>query len=317
MDAVAKPKRRTRYHRQPTGKHVTPGDREVVWFRKLWQHGPLPTGYLHAYTRDLTPSLGVVKNRLGDLYHENSTPHGGAYIERPSQQNSVITKYQDAVYEADSAAEQFLKERGLIPHASFPSKKTNYHHRFMVACVTASIELACRDAGITFTSSAELLKRAPSGELKVPLTISHKGHYTNTPLVPDAYFGLRYADQRVRAFLVEADRENEPIVRANLDQTSYLRKILQYRQLMENGRYKEHFGIKTGMVILNITTSFAHMEHIIAKVMELTEGRGCNYLLFKVCPNFADKLIVPSVLSELLTTPWRRAGHADMDISRP
>jgi hypothetical protein len=236
MDAIAeKPKRRARYHRQPTGKRVTPDEREIIWFQKLWEHGPLPQKYLYAYTRHLTPSPGVVKNRLGDLYHEDNTPHGGAYLERPTQQNSVITKYQDAVYEDDAAAELLLKERGLIPRTSFPSKKTNYHHRFMAACITSSIELACRDAGLTFTPSEELLKRAPTGELKVPLTIAHGGHISHTPLIPDAYFGIRYGDRGARTFVLESDRENEPIVRNNLDQTSYLRKILQYRQLIETG----------------------------------------------------------------------------------
>jgi hypothetical protein len=317
MDALAKPKRRARYNRHPTGRRVTPKERDVIWFQKLWEHGPLPTRCLYEYTKHLTPSLGYTKHRLKDLYHETSTPHGGAYLERPSQQNSVITKYQDAVYECDEAAELALKESGLIPHTSFPSKKTNYHHRFMVSCITASLELSCRDAGLTFTPGDELLSRAPSGELKVPLAISHGGRHSNTPLIPDAYFGIRYADQRARAFLLEADRENEPITRTDLGQTSYLRKILQYRALIETGRYKEHFGLRTGMVVLTVTTGYSHMEHIMAKVMELTGGRGCPYLLFKVVPNFADKLIVPPILSELLTTPWRRAGFPDLDISKP
>jgi hypothetical protein len=323
MDTIVKPARRPRYHRCPTGKRVTPDEREIIWFQKLWEHGPLPQKYLYAYTAHLTPSPGVVKNRLGDLYHEDNTPHGGAYLERPTQQNSVITKYQDAVYEDDAAAELLLKDRGLIPHTSFPSKKTNYHHRFMAACITSSIELACRDAGLTFASSDELLKRAPTGELKVPLTIAHGGHVSNTPLIPDAYFGIRYGDQGVRTFLLEADRENEPITRSNLDQTSYLRKILQYQKLLTRpardkpAPYHEHFGLKSGMLVLTVTTSYAHMEHILAKVVELIGGRGSPFLLFKVCPNFADRRIVPPVLSELLTTPWRRARHADIDISKP
>jgi hypothetical protein len=317
MDALVKPKRRARYFRQPSGIRVTPGAREIVWFQKLWQHGPLPTGYLYAFTKDTTPSLDTVKQRLKDLYHEDNTPHGGAYLERPPQQNSVITKYQDAVYECDAAAELLLKERGLIAHTSFPSKKTNYHHRFMEACLTASIELACKDAGLTFDTGEWLLTRARGGDLKVPLTISHNGHTSQTPLISDAYFGIRYGNGKARAFLLEADRENEPVVRNNLDQTSYLRKILQYRQLIETGRYKEHFGLRGGMLVLTITTSYAHMESIIALVMKLTNGRGLPYMLFKVVPNFADKLIVPPVLSELLTTPWRRAGHPDIDISQP
>jgi hypothetical protein len=296
---------------------VTPKPRDVVWFQKLWEHGPLPQDYLYAYTTDLTVSKGTVKNRLSDLFHEDNTPHGGAYLERPIQQNSVITKYQDAVYECDAPAELLLKERGLIAHTSFPSKKTNYHHRFMEACITSSIELACRDAGLTYDSGEELLKRAPTGDMKIPLSVSYKGKIYDQPLIPDAYFGIRYPAAGVRTFVVEADRNKEPGWASGLDRTSYMRKVLQYRQLIETGKYKEHFGIKTGMLVLNVTTNYKHMESLLSLVLELTDGRGAPYMLFKVCPNFADRLIVPPVLSELLTTPWRRAGHPDINISMP
>jgi Replication-relaxation len=311
MDASVKIKRRSRFRPQSTGRSVTANARDIIWLQKLWQHGPLPMTYLHQFTKDRTPSLGYAKHRLGDLYHEDNTPHGGRYIVRPEQQYESLSEY--SVYDLNAPGEQLLKQKDFISHTSVPSKKTNFHHRLMAACITSSIDLACRDAGLTFVHAQKLLN---GRSLEVPLTISHNGHLYDKALIPDAYFAINYGDNRARMFLLEADRNKEPGWASGIDRTSYLRKILQYRKLIETGAYKEHFGIKGGMLVLNVTVNYTHMEHLIDLVMKLTDGRGCNYMLFKVCPQFADKLTVPPVLSELLTTPWRRAGHSDLDISK-
>ena len=38
-------------------------------------------------------------------------------------------------------------------------------------------------------------------------------------------------------------------------QTSYLRKALQYREIISKGVYKTHFGMSAGMLVLNITSN--------------------------------------------------------------
>src|SRR5580658_4456938 len=115
MDTVVRAKRRRRYDRRPTGKRITPGAYETVWFQKLWQHGPLTTDYLYEFTRDIGPSKDAVKHRLGDLFHETNTPHGSEYLDRPVDQNRRAKHFVE-IHENDTAAEELLKERGLIPH---------------------------------------------------------------------------------------------------------------------------------------------------------------------------------------------------------
>jgi hypothetical protein len=39
-------------------------------------------------------------------------------------------------------------------------------------------------------------------------------------------------------YAIEADRGTEPIERSNLNQTSYLRKFLQYAHVLKGGTYK-------------------------------------------------------------------------------
>jgi len=322
MDALVKTKRRKRYERTPTGRRITPSDYEGVWFQKLHEHGPLTTSYLYEYTKDLVPSLSTVKHRLGFLFHETDTPNGGAYLGRPVDQNRQA-KHLEEIHENDGPAEEYLKAHGLIPHTAVPTKDTNFPHRFMASCITASIELGCRERGLTFVSGQELLARSPTGTLKLPATFSYKGRLYTIPIVPDGYFGIRYQDGSVRAFLVEADRGTEPIERADMEnQRSYLRKILQYQSLLtrrsgEPPAYRTLLGIQSGLVVLNCTNNYRHMESMMAAVMRETERRGSTFMLFKPLPVFADKFAVPPVLTELLTTPWRRAGHAELDISKP
>ncbi|NND50370.1 MAG: hypothetical protein HKN60_08980, partial [Rhizobiales bacterium] len=105
--------RRRRDRRQPTGKKITPQERDLVWFRKLHEHGPLSSSYLHAFTKDLRRSEKRARDRLTDLFHEDRTPHGGAYLDRPWQQfRSFEARYQDLVFDLAPPAIAALKEAG-------------------------------------------------------------------------------------------------------------------------------------------------------------------------------------------------------------
>jgi hypothetical protein len=134
---------------------------------------------------------------------------------------------------------------------------------------------------------------------------------------------LDYGEKGVCAFLVEADRGTERVHSDDMEnQRSYLRKILQYQYLLtrQNGEpapYHKLLGINSGLMVLNVTNLYGRLDNLIAEVAEVSP-RGSTFMLFKTLPLFADKFAVPkSVLSELLTTPWRRAGFGDIDISKP
>ena len=78
--------RRSRVTAQPTGKRVSPTNRDLLWFRTLAEHGPLPTSFLLAFSQGSHASDKRARERLCDLFHENSTPDGGPYLIRPPQQ---------------------------------------------------------------------------------------------------------------------------------------------------------------------------------------------------------------------------------------
>lgn len=318
-------KRRLRYRRVSTGKLVEPTERDLVWFQMLNRHGPLPSHFLIEFTRHLRRNDTRSLERLRDLYHESNTPHGGPYLDRPPGQWTAVSKFERCVYDNTPLAEQVLVERGYIPRAA-AGRRALYHHRHMVACITASFELATtRDPSLRFIPQQEILARSPNPTLVIPCRTSYANPRTGTsqvldaPLIPDALFGIEYSvagRKAYRFFMVEADRCTEPVRRANLRETSYLRKVVQYREVIGNGGYRTHFGMKATMLVLNVTVNARHMHSIIETVRQVSGGDGCPYLLFAVAPEFGDRLRVPDPCDGLLTNPWQRAGLPAIRIDR-
>ena len=69
----------------------------------------------------------------------------------------------------------------------------------MVACITASIELATKqDPNLRFISEQEILTRSPNKTLEIPCSISYTNQRTGKRqsleklLIPDAIFGIEY-----------------------------------------------------------------------------------------------------------------------------
>src|ERR1019366_7059934 len=155
MDTLS---RRPRYGRISTGRRVAPTEADVLTFEVLHRHGPLPSTFIHEFTKHIRRSETRTKERLGHLYHEDNTPHGGPYLDRPWQQwQTMDARYQPAVSQISAYAEQALHERGLFSGASNAWVGNQYPHKFMVACITASIELATKDdPGLRFISQQEI-----------------------------------------------------------------------------------------------------------------------------------------------------------------
>jgi hypothetical protein len=63
-----------------------------------------------------------------------------------------------------------------------------------------------------------------------------------------------------------------PIVRQGLDQTSFRRKLLGYRETWRQGLHRTHLGIPNFRV-LTVTTSKERMRHLAAECRSLGSGR--------------------------------------------
>lgn len=92
---VTSTKRRSRTTPQSTGKRVTVQERDLLWFQKLREHGPLPSSFLLEYCKASHSSEKRAQDRLTDLFHEDNTPHDGTYLTRPLQQFRTIDSRQN------------------------------------------------------------------------------------------------------------------------------------------------------------------------------------------------------------------------------
>src|SRR6266567_2907706 len=221
-------KRRLRFSKpQPAGKRITVHDADMVVFEALHRHGPLPTPYLHEFAKHLSRNRNAFQYRLTKLY--NGAEKSAALLSRPPQQfASYEARYQHVIYDLTRASRALLAERDTY---YAPEKADPFLHRFMGACVSASIELACREAGIRYITKEEILSRQTCPETtrrsSNPLAIN-TGDKT---LIPDDLFGLQYPDKSYRFFAVEIDRNTESIERRNLTQNTFGKKIDYYLQL--------------------------------------------------------------------------------------
>ncbi|MBO6527848.1 replication-relaxation family protein [Erythrobacter sp.] len=308
--------RRNRLEPTPTGKRVSPQERDLLWFVKLADHGPMPTSFLLEFSRHIHKSEKRAKERLADLFNEDNTPHQGPYLTRPPQQFQTIdSRYQQLVHDIGQTALSALKEQGLSAH---PKQSGPWLHSFMVSCITASVELACRQRDdLNYIPQGAIIARANT-ILRWPTEISdpNSGSTYTKDLLPDAVFGLEHqtdSGSRFRFFAVEADRATEPASSSNFHRKSFERHLLQYTEYIEHGGYSEHLNLTAPMLVLNVTSDSRRME----KMISLTQERfpaGNSYQLFAKWDAFATPFKPPKPNFSLLRSPWARAGLAPFEL---
>ena len=306
-----------------SGKRIELTERDIELFKLLNRYHFLRSNFLHAFLGGNSETR--FKERLGHLYHD------GRYINRPEQQWQFANcRYMPVIHELDDRGEQVLRERGLI-HSDSPLLKKGrmgayrqFAHQLMICDCMASIELGVRqDRGLRFISWQEIIAKAPESTRKldnpfaIPVSISHAFLRTGTTqradikIVPDGLFGLEYTrggSKAYRFFALEADRNTQPVTRSDLQQTSYLRKILAYRQLSAQGIHKSHLGLPN-LFVLTVTTNESHMTNIMSLVKKLaTEGKS-KLFLFKTMSSLGNFEKAPEPTAHLLTDPWQRVGY--------
>lgn len=305
-----------------TGKRITPQPADLIWFQKLHEHGPLPSSHLLAFTKHLRRSDKRATERLTDLFNEEETKHGERYLERPPQQfRTIDSRYNQLVYDLTPAARQALREANLLSHPG-AALSGPWLHRFMVSCVTASIEIGTLDRpDLIFIPQHRILARA-GAELRCPVPIIEPGSGRNLQkdLLPDALFGLEYATNagnRFRFFVVECDRATEPARTANFNRKSWLRSLLQYRSYVGRKLYRQHLRLTAPLLVLNVVTDDVRLQRLLGVTEAELGADGSPYLLFQAIDEFGPVWRPPGPIASLLNGPWRRALGKEFRIDQP
>lgn len=312
--------RRSRLKPQSTAKRVTPQPRDLLWFQKLHEHGPLPSSFLLQYARDTHRSDKRAKERLTDLFNEDNTPHDGPYLSRPLQQfRTIDSRYNQLVYDLTPGSEKALKQAGLLSDYG-TARSGPWLHTHMIACITASIELSTlgRD-DIRYISQSFLLERA-NAELRYPTRVTDPatGREYEKDLIPDAVFGLEYQTPdgpRFRCFLVEADRSTEPATSANFNRKSWQRSLQQYEEYVGQKLYRDHLKLKAPMMILNVVTDANRLNQVQRLVPEHAPTVHPR-MLFQTWEEFGTHFAPPLPKTALLEDGWVRANMPAFQIDR-
>ena len=320
--------------RVATDKRLEITARDIEVLRLLGRYRYLRSSHLHALAGGQSHKRFI--ERLGHLYHE------GGYVDRPAQQwQAINARYMPAVYELGEAGERFLAKLGTADRPLSPLLRKGrqgavrqYHHDLMICDILASIEIGTRvNGGLRLVSWPEIFAnpkmpeatRTAANPFALPVSVTYSCPRTQAmdcwdkPLVPDAIFGIEYSfgDRKTyRFFALEADRNTEPVVRSNLLQTSYLRKLLQYREVATQRTYLTRFGLPN-LLVLTVTTNEQHLRNIMELAGTLAGGGISSSFLFKTMPSLHSLERSPAPTPEILTVPWQRVGHADFRIDRP
>jgi DNA-binding Lrp family transcriptional regulator len=255
---------------------LTERDREIV--QLMHRHRFLRSKHVIALIGE---SSQQVLRRLQLLFH-----HG--YLERPRAQIDYYRRggSRHIVYgignkgvallrqESGPACRNLnwsLKNRGV--------RRLFLEHTLLVSDVMVSLELACRKSGRVRLLTGdqlplpdELKRRREPFRWRVSLD-----HGQRLGLIPDAVFALEFTDQpagRNRAFFfLEADRATMPVMRQNLAQTSFYRKLLAYEATWRQGIHRSRFGFHRFRV-LTVTSSPQRVESLVGACESLERGHG-------------------------------------------
>jgi hypothetical protein len=264
-----------------------------------------------------------VRGALADLFHEhgllNRLPQR-AFMRDPLYDPEIYELSDDGLAMVSQRAQQ-IEPATWLRQGRYGAKSLAAHN-LTICHAVASIEVAAKAAGIRFITCTEVLARAPKETQEarqpfaIPAAISHlfpngKVQRSDTRVLPDALFGLQYPNGTFRCFALEIDRGTMPLTRSTLDETSYLRKLLQYREVISRGGYKTHFGMtSTPMLLLTITTNARHLDGIKALLHNLAgENQWKRAFLFKAEPSLGSFEHAPQPALSLLTTGWDRVGN--------
>jgi hypothetical protein len=246
---------------------------------------------------------GSQQHRKRDL----GTLRRRGFLSTPDQQKDAANyRYSPRVYELTPKGKAELLANGIAPTKWIGDRQ--FWHQLMVADIVMSFEIACERRGLTFRHRKDIIGDAP---FQFRTSISHQfstrtEHYEGA-LQPDELFAINKT-----YFVLEADRHNEPITRPTLNTSSYLRKILQYRDVLKSGSYKE---LIPNMMVLNVTTSQAHARNIISFIYDDLDMTSKS-LLFEGIEILGSREKYPEPLIHLLDKPIDRVGHPPFIISK-
>lgn len=133
-------------------------------------------------------------------------------------------------------------------------------HQLEIMDFYVGLQIAARAyPDLSVIHRGELIASFPvqTGSRRDPCTLrarlTDNGVSCDVAVVPDLVFGLKFADGSRRCFMVEIDRGTMPVMRTDIRQTSFGRKVRSYLAAQAEKQHERYFGWRTFRV-LTVTT---------------------------------------------------------------
>src|ERR1700730_5244455 len=104
-----------------------------------------------------------------------------------------------------------------------------------------------------------------------------------------------------RFFGLEAEHTNQ-VDCGNLRKTSFLKKFLALKYIMDNHLYQSTWRIPNFLTLV-VTKSQARIDTMKELILKLTNGKGASYVLFHAIPVMDDAFVKRFEPMPLFTTP--------------
>jgi hypothetical protein len=317
--------KRNRFTLEPKGQpfRITRNDLDILDLLQTYKY--LPSTYITALLDD--PCVQYIKNRLTILRHEAKV------IDIPaSSWHAANARYRPAVYQLTEKGSAALEAHGR--YRPMPSTSEEFKHEFGVCITEASFAIGVKQYpslrlhdhdAILHSKFCPASTRASKTPLKIPITFTY--HYTvggqerhkrlETFVKHDGKpFGFTNTTQpKAQIFFpgIEFDRHTESRGSSDYAATTIQKKIQEIRAIATEDGYAVRYGIPNAFIPF-VTISEARMRSIMGDVEKVTNGKGSKMFLFKSISDFASFESFPPADGSMLTIPWKRVGHPDLDI---
>ena len=324
-EATKKYHKHNRYDRGHTDR-VTLTERDLDYLQFIFETGPVRSSIIHLYfsTASGKHAKQNTTRRLASLYH-----HPNCYLNKPEgQQEREGANYVDLRFTLSGKGVKALLDNGRISEKHFEwyhrlhgrGISKPFWHDALGADYLGSLRLGIKaDPTLHYLSKYEVLERAPESTQKAknPLAITLPD--SGKLLVPDDIFGvsrtLTDGTTLYRYHPREDDAKSEPNRRVSSTGSSYYEKLPKYKEALESGALKQHFGIKNApVVIVTITLSNGKCTNMVKMVRKM-DGPWRDHLAFISEPSFSRRERPAPPDARILLSPYKRAAAPDFYIN--
>lgn len=289
--------RRSRYKRQPTGKRIVLTDRDIELFKLLYRYRYLRADRILKWFSPCSKNRLI--ERLGDLYHESY------FINRiEAQWNDLNAGMKPFAYELTKNGMDALLDHccdltlpmPAASHAGFrPQEIRQFHHALEISHAIFNLELSIRgsqtkrilfEAEILAKASVKLGKEITRPSLSATLPCSpympRQQKAYSTHALPDALFAVETNDNGkplYRFYALEVELKS-PLIRRTPEKTSTLKKLLAYKQILNNDTACKELSLPNLYVIFATDTQ-PKLEAIQELSAQVWSDEERNRLLIK------------------------------------